>query len=264
VLVLGVGPFLLWRSGRDLRCTASLACLDMDESWMLDEQAFAGDEHLDRDSVAAYDRKQGTAPDEAAAEDLVILRSHGMGARSTVVDLGAGTGRFVTTIAPHVGRVIAVDVSGPMLERLHQRLEAVDSAAEVEIVRCGLLRYEHHGELADAVHCRNVLHQLPDAFKVLALHHVAGMLRPGGMLRLRDLVYDTTPDRFAEHLERWFANAVNDPALGYTAEDLAEHVRTEHSTFTWLLEPMLDRAGFDIVDRSIHRGAYAAYTCIRR
>jgi hypothetical protein len=36
------------------------------------------------------------------------------------------------------------------------------------------------------------------------------------------------------------------------------------ATDTWLLEPMLDRAGFDVVERSVHRGAYAAYTCIRR
>jgi SAM-dependent methyltransferase len=218
----------------------------MDDSWMLDEQVFAGREHLDREFVAAYDRKQGAAPDEAAAEDLVILRSYGVGACSTVVDLGAGTGRFVATIAPHVGRVIAVDVSDPMLERLQQRVDAINITGVVDIVRSGMLRYEHRGEPADAVHCRNVLHQLPDAFKALALHRIAQLLRPGGVLRLRDLVYDTTPDRFGEHLEGWFAGAVDDPGVGYTAEDLAQHVRTEHSTFTWLLEPMLLRAGFDI------------------
>lgn len=236
----------------------------MDHPWLLDEQAFAGDEHLDSGFVAAYDRKQGTAPDEAAAEDLVILRTYGVDAGATVVDLGAGTGRFVATVAPHVARVIAVDVSAPMLERLQQRLDAMELTAAVDVVRSGLLRYEHRGELADAVHCRNVLHQLPDAFKALALHRIARMLRPGGVLRLRDLVYDTTPDRFAEHLEHWFAGAVEDPADGYTAEDLAAHVRAEYSTFTWLLEPMLDRAGFEIVDRSVQRGAYAAYTGIRR
>jgi ubiquinone/menaquinone biosynthesis C-methylase UbiE len=235
----------------------------MDDDWMLDERSFAGDEHLDPGFVAAYDSKQGTAPDEAADDDLEILRSHGVGTRSTVVDLGAGTGRFVVKLAPHVARVIAVDVSAPMLTRLRQRLDAIDLTAEVDVVRSGLLRYEHRGEPADAVHCRNVLHQLPDAFKALALHRIARMLRPGGVLRLRDLVYDTTPDQLGEHLTGWFSGAVGDPELGYTAQDLAQHVRTEHSTFTWLLEPMIDQAGFEIVDRSVHRGVYAAYTCIR-
>ncbi|MCC5949828.1 MAG: class I SAM-dependent methyltransferase [Nitriliruptoraceae bacterium] len=236
----------------------------MDPSWLMDERAFAGDEHLDPGFVAAYDRKQGTVPDDAAAQDLAILRAHGVGAAATVVDLGAGTGRFVATIAPHVARVIAVDVSTPMLERLQQRLDAMDLTARVEVVRSGMLRYAHRGGPADAVHCRNVLHQLPDAFKVVALDRIARMLAPGGVLRLRDLVYDTTPDRLADHLEAWFATAVADPAVGYTADDLATHVRTEHSTFTWLLEPMLERTGFEIVDRVVHRGAYAAYTCVRR
>ncbi|HSK22299.1 MAG TPA: hypothetical protein VK906_03945, partial [Egicoccus sp.] len=85
-----------------------------------------------------------------------------------------------------------------------------------------------------------------------------------GVLRLRDLVYDSTPAGFEAHLEHWFASAVDDPVLGYTAEDLAEHVRTEHSTYTWLLEPMLEAAGFEIVERAVRRGAYAAYTCVRR
>lgn len=231
---------------------------------MLDELAFAGDEHLDPAFVAAYDRKQGAAPDAAAAEDLAILRAHGVGEESTVVDLGAGTGRFVAAVAPHVARLIAVDVSAPMLERLQQRLDQIDITGEVTAVRAGLLTYEHRGGPVDAVHSRNALHQVPDAFKALALHRVARMLRPGGVLRLRDLVYDTTPDRLEEHLRTWFAGAADDPAAGYTAADLAEHVRSEHSTFTWLLEPMLEVAGFEIVDRTVHRGVYAAYTCIRR
>jgi hypothetical protein len=47
----------------------------MGHTWLLDEQAFAGVEHLDRELVAAYDREQGTAPDEAAVE------AHGAGVR---------------------------------------------------------------------------------------------------------------------------------------------------------------------------------------
>lgn len=31
-----------------------------------------------------------------------------------------------------------------------------------------------------------------------------------------------------------------------TTEPAEDHVRDEHSTFTWLLEPMLERAGFTI------------------
>jgi hypothetical protein len=57
---------------------------------MVDELAYAGAEHLDPGFVAGFDRKQGY-PDPAG--DLAALREHGVGRASTVVDLGAGTGR---------------------------------------------------------------------------------------------------------------------------------------------------------------------------
>ena len=111
---------------------------------------------------------------------------------------------------------------------------------------------------------RNALHQLPDAWKAVALHRIAGWLRPGGILRLLDLVYDCDASELDDLVAAWMAGAVDDPARGYPATDLAEHVRTEHGTFTWLLEPMLDRAGFEIVERDIRKSVYATYTCRRR
>ena len=62
----------------------------------------------------------------------------------------------------------------------------------------------------------------------------------------------------------WMDGAVDDPSGGYTAGELAEHVRTEFSTYSWLLEPMLARVGLDVRDRSFVRSAYGAYTCVRR
>jgi hypothetical protein len=35
---------------------------------------------------------------------------------------------------------------------------------------------------------------------------------------------------------------------GWTRADIEEHIRDEHSTFTWLLEPMLAHSGFQIED----------------
>jgi hypothetical protein len=57
------------------------------------------------------------------------------------------------------------------------------------------------------------------------------------------------------------AGAVDDPARGFTAEELAEHVRQEFSTFTWIFEPMLQRCGFEILEQSSRRSAYGTYLC---
>ena len=48
-----------------------------------------------------------------------------------------------------------------------------------------------------------------------------------------------------------------------THEDDAEHIRTEHCTFRWLLEPMIAAAGFEIVGAVFQGRLYGAYTCIR-
>ena len=116
----------------------------------------------------------------------------------------------------------------------------------------------------DGVYTRHALHQLPDFWKALTLDRIARMLRPGGVLRLRDLIYDFRPAETDEVFRNWFRNAAANPAGGYTSEDYAEHIRTEHSTFRWLLEPMIATVGFEIVSTEFQGRLYGAYTCVKR
>jgi SAM-dependent methyltransferase len=232
----------------------------VDETWRLDELAYAGPEHLDAEFIAGFDRKQGY-PDPGA--DLAAFAAHGLGSTSAVVDLGAGTGQFAVPAAGRFGRVAAVDVSPAMLAALRAKAGAAGiSPARLECVRGGFLDYSP-AEPVDGVYTRNALHQLPDFWKAVALRRIADMLRPGGVLRLRDLVYDFAPGETETVFAGWFAGAATDPAAGYTAADYAEHIRTEHSTFRWLLEPMLAAAGFEIADVSYTARLYAAYTCVK-
>ena len=226
---------------------------------MIDELAYAGPEHLDPAFVAGYDRKQGY-PDPAA--DLAAFEAHGLGETSAVVDLAAGSGQFALPAARRFGHVMAVDVSPAMVSLVRERAAAA-GLANLNCVRAGFLSYEHSGAPADGVYTRNALHQLPDFWKALALQRIAAMLRPGGVLRLRDLIYDFRPDEAAGVFRGWFAHAADDPAAGYTAEDYAVHIRTEFSTYRWLLEPILAAAGFEIVTAEFERRLYGAYTCVR-
>ncbi len=227
--------------------------------WYPDELAHAGSEHTDPDYVSGYDRKAGADPDE----DLSALLELGLGADGTLVDLGAGTGTFALAAARLCRRVIAVDVSPAMLDLLREKAERL-GAENVECVRAGFLTYEHRGEPADFVYSRNALHHLPDFWKGLALDRVAGLLRPGGIFRLRDLVYSFEPGEAGRYVERWLAGAAWRSEEGWTRAELEAHLREEYSTFSWLLEPMLEHAGFEIREASYSDSrTYAVYTCVR-
>ncbi len=226
---------------------------------MIDELAYAGPEHLDAAFVAGFDRKQGY-PDPGG--DLDAFTAQGLGADSSVVDLGTGTGQFALAAAGRFGRVTAVDVSPAMLALLRERASG-QGLDNLDCVRAGFLSYHHAGPPADGVYTRHALHQLPDFWKALALDRIARMLRPGGVLRLRDLIYDFRPAETEDVFREWFRHAAADPAEGYTGEDYAEHIRTEFSTFRWLFEPMLAAAGFEIVTAEFEGRLYGAYTCVR-
>jgi len=230
------------------------------ETWMLDELAHAGPEHLDAAFIAGYDKKQGY-PD--AGEDLAAFESRGLGTSSTVVDLAAGTGQFAIPAARRFGRVVAADISPAMVDALRQKA-ATAGLDNLDCVRAGFFSYAHEGPPVDGVYTRNALHQVPDFWKGIALQRIADMLPPGGVLRLRDLIFDFQPREASEIFAAWFAGAAADPADGYTAADYAEHIRTEYSTYRWLLEPLLAAAGFEIIEVSFERRLYGAYTCVKR
>lgn len=230
-------------------------------AWVPDELVTAGRENLDPAHVARYDAKEDAGADREVAE----LVAGGLSRDATVVDLGAGTGQLTLAIAPHVRRVVAVDVSPVMLDRLRAKVSEA-GATNVECVHAGFLTYEHAGPAADLVYSRYALHHLPDFWKAVALARMAAMTAPGGMLRLWDVVFSFDATTAPDALERWFATA---PGTGvdadWTRAELEEHVRDEHSTFTWLLEPMIERAGFTIESaRYSDDRIFAKYLCTRR
>ncbi len=86
-----------------------------------------------------------------------------------------------------------------------------------------------------------------------------GMLAPGGTLRLSDVVYGFEPAEAEQRIEAWCAMYGEGGEGEWGRADVEEHVRDEHSTFTWLLEPMIERAGFTIEDVAYEQGVLARY-----
>lgn len=211
--------------------------------WLLDELSSAGRENLVAGHVARYDDKE----DASAIAELRLCQELGLDRESTVLDMGAGTGQFAIAAAAVCERVIAVDVSPIMLARLQAKI-AEAALSNIELVQAGFLTYQHQGPPADLVYSRYALHHLPDAWKALALVRLRRALRAGGVLRLWDVVYSFDPSEAEDRLEAWCASAGEDVEQDWSRAELEEHVRDEHSTYSWLLEPMIERAGLEIED----------------
>lgn len=103
--------------------------------------------------------------------------------RWVVGDLGCGTGQVAAALAPFVGRVIAVDRSGEMLQTARRRLREWPN---VDIRRGDLEALPVEDGALDAATLILVLHHLPDPAAVLA--DVARTLRLGGRLLVVDML----------------------------------------------------------------------------
>lgn len=91
-----------------------------------------------------------------------------------------------------------------------------------------------------------------------------GQIRPRSYLS--DVVYSFEPADAEQCIEAWITELMTtDIEAGWTCAEIAEHVRDEHSTFTWLLEPMIARAGFEILDATYSASRMLAqYLCRKR
>jgi SAM-dependent methyltransferase len=235
-----------------------MADLRLSPGWLLDEVASAGRENLDADHVARYDTKE----DAGAADEVRLCQSLGLDDESVVVEFGPGTGQFTIAVAPVCARVVAVDVSPVMLTRLRSKIDAA-ALDTIDVVQAGFLTYDHHGRDADFVYSRYALHHLPDFWKAVALARIHHILRPGGVFRLSDVVYSFEPAAAEAAVDAWCATGTATADDSWSRAELEEHVRDEHSTFTWLLEPMIERAGFAI-EAADHTGGIDARYVLRR
>lgn len=230
----------------------------MGKNWWLDELKYAGDEHFDESYVKGYERKAQFDP----TEDIQQLLQLGLSRESQIIDFGAGTGSFALAIAPYCASVIAVDPS-PAMNAYLREVVVKRRISNLTISNKGFLTYDHRGEPVDFIFTRNALHHLPDFWKIQALSRMHSMLTANGILRIKDLIFDFSPEETDQSITEWIANAVEDPSAGWTADERAEHVQKEFSTYSWIFELMLEKTGFEIVERSYRRRVYGTYTCRR-
>jgi cyclopropane fatty-acyl-phospholipid synthase-like methyltransferase len=232
----------------------------MRPAWWFDEHASAGVDYASQEEAVAYDvmhQRLRRYDEEVAA----IIEALGLGPKSTVIDMGAGTGAFAVHAAPHVKQVFAVDVSAPMLARCREKARS----AGLRNVRCragGFLTYRHTGAPADAVVSVAALHHLPDFWKLVGLRRVREMLKQGGKLFLFDIVFPSSAPDLDRQLQVW-VRAIKAKAGARLAKEAEVHLRSEHSTYDWVMDGLLRRAGFRITRKQTGEGFRTTYVCTR-
>lgn len=223
-------------------------------NWHYDEMRQVGVDFESPDQVDEYDSKQGS--DRTAERELI--RRLGITPGELVVDLGCGTGSFAREAARTGARVRAVDVSESMLAFVRSA-SAREGLSGIDCEHAGFLTFAAEPDSFDCIVSRFALHHLPDFWKQVALIRVARALKPSGRLYLRDVVFSFDPSSYEAAINAWVRRMPD--ISGFSQSEFETHVREEYSTFSWVLERFLERAGLEILEREYPASEYAEYLC---
>ena len=146
-------------------------------------------------SAAAY----VTSPLHAAGEDLDRLLAWGAARRADrVLDVATGGGHTALAFAGIARRVVAYDLTEPMLAAA--RVHVQDRrAANVDFVAGDAGALPFRDESFDVVTCRTAAHHFVDV--AAAVRQIQRVLRPGGSLLLQDILGHDDADASAFILE---------------------------------------------------------------
>lgn len=120
----------------------------------------------------------------------------------TVVDLGAGSGFLSLALAQHLptGRVIAVDVSADMLQRLEQAARRRGLEQRIQIHHAPAEQTQLPDRSAQRLVSSHMIHELADPGAAFA--EMARLLAPGGRLVLCDYWDSPVMGRFIRWMHR--------------------------------------------------------------
>jgi putative AdoMet-dependent methyltransferase len=132
--------------------------------------------------------------------------------------------------------------------------------SNIAFSHAGFLTYEHRDEPAAAITTTFALHHLPDLWNGIALARMRSILRPGGQLYIHDVILEQ--DQAIENIKA-FIDKQSKAGGDFLKNDAEGHFQQEYSTYDWILDGLLSRTGFKVINKTIQEGVIGKYRCLK-
>lgn len=153
-----------------------------------------------------YDAMDHAKPTEAIVRRLRSLEAHGR-----MLDLGIGGGHITIGVAQAITdcTIVGVDLSPMMLEMSARRIAAANLADRIAAERADVKALPHPDGAFDVVFSNTILHHIPEPLAML--REAWRVLRPDGVLVIRDLFRPPTAARLAALVDEHAPLSINTP-----------------------------------------------------
>lgn len=224
--------------------------------WQYNEFQQTGKDYASQEEVDIYDPShddfRNIQQEITEAENWILPTQ-----QSRILDIGCGTGNFSIHFSERCERLYALDISTPMLA-LTRKKAAEKNRDNISCINAGYLTFDFPACSIHGLISSLSLHHLPDFWKSVALKRMFTVLAPGGRLYLHDVVI---PDTESEQAIQEFINLQGERGGDFLREDTQIHFKEEYSTFDWIMQNLLQNAGFLVRNKSCRDKVLATYFC---
>ncbi|MDO5582392.1 MAG: macro domain-containing protein [Planctomycetia bacterium] len=198
-------------------------------------------DYLSEEEVQRYDQRMRTIRNvDEENEKLISLLD--LDSKSRILEIGTGTGAFARSASSHFESVVAADISKPMLSFAEKKARE-EGKENIQFLHGGFLSLVFPDQTFDGIVSSLALHHLNDVWKAEAITRIYRWLKPGGRFILVDVVFDCEAGDLDLYLEKEIPESM-DPIMKIP---MFAHIRNEFSTFHWIMDGILERAGFRIL-----------------
>lgn len=227
-------------------------------AWYYDEFVQNGTDYTDEEEILNYDRNMDKIRD-IREEMETMLRLIDLQPEEQVLEIGCGTGEFSIELSNYCREITALDISPGMIEFARDKARS-RKRDNIKFINGGFLTFDPAEKQFNVIVTQLVLHHLPDFWKLIALKNINSMLKPDGKLYLRDVIYSSDIDDFDAFFSQTLHN-IPEEAKDIMKDDYVHHIKEEFSTFDWVMEGLLEKAGFRIEESHYQDDFMASYLC---